>query len=250
MNAERRNLACSAPCNFCTEPGGPCFSVRVLVGVTYLHQTDPDDLRPPESDDLGSRLIQQIRPSAALARFLYRRIGRPYGWSSRLHWSDGEWTELLARPDHEFWVSWQHGQLTGFAELWLGRSLDRTVTYIKFLGLLPEHCGLGLGGHLVAQVTRRAWTAHQRTPALPHVEEVTVDTSSLDDDRALPNYLARGFRVVGEKAVERDVTGSVRSAGRAEAADPDRSDAPNPEPCRSRTVTSGEAGTEPGTASD
>src|SRR5690242_18049409 len=132
----------------------------MLVTVTQLQQNAPGELRPPESDGLGSRLIQQIRPSPALARFLYQRIGGPCGWSSRLTWTDHEWAACFARPEIEYWVSWQLGQLTGFAELQLGRSANRAVTYIKYLGLLPEHCGLGLGGHLVAQVTHRAWTAH------------------------------------------------------------------------------------------
>ena len=87
----------------------------MIVGVTYLKQNAPDELRPPESDGLGSRLVQQICPCPELARFLYRRIGRPCGWSSRLSWSDGQWTEWLTRPDRELWVSWQHGPLTGFA---------------------------------------------------------------------------------------------------------------------------------------
>ena len=171
----------------------------MIVGATSLRQLDPDALRSPESEGLGTRLVQQISPRPGLAQFLYGRIGRPHGWSSRSGWNDGQWTEWLSRPDRELWLSWQHGQLTGFAELWLGHSADRTATYVKFLGLLPEHCGLGLGGHLVAQVTRRAWTAHHRVPWLPRVEAVCVDTAELDDPRALPNYKARGFSVVDER---------------------------------------------------
>lgn len=180
--------------------------------MTYLHQTDPDALRPPGSDDLGSRLVQQIRPYPALAQFLYRTIGGPCQWSSRLVWTDDQWMAQLARPDCEFWVSWHDGRLTGFAELLLGASAERTVSYIKYLGLLPEHCGRGLGGRLVTQVTRRAWTAHRRVPWLPRVEAVTVDTRTSDDRRALPNYLARGFRNVDEPAEDRHVEVSSRPA--------------------------------------
>lgn len=187
----------------------------MLVGVTSLKQDAPDELRPPESEGLGSRLVQQLRPCPALARFLYRRIGGPCGWLRRLTWSDAQWDAWLARRDREFWVSWQHGQLTGFAELWLGEPPERTATYIKYLGLLPEHCGVGLGGHLVADVTRRAWTAHRRVPSLPRVERVSVDTRDWDDLHALPNYLARGFHI--ERRTQEEVPVGVAARLRTSA---------------------------------
>ena len=171
------------------------FHGQVLVGVTYLQQNSPHELRPPGSRAPGSRLVQQIRPHHGLARFLYRTIGRSCGWSSRLSWSDTTWTEWLAHSDTELWLSWQHGRLTGFAELWLGQLPDQTATHIAYLGLLPECRSVGLGGQLVTDVTRRAWTAHQRVAWLPRVERVTVDCTDLSTPTALPNYLGRGFRI-------------------------------------------------------
>jgi ribosomal protein S18 acetylase RimI-like enzyme len=184
----------------------------MLVRVTHLHQNAPGELTPPEAALPGPRLVQQIRPCPGLARYLYVRIGRSCGWSSRLGWSDEQWAEWLARPEREFWFSWRHDerheQLTGFVELWLGQAADRTATYIKFLGLLPEHRGLGLGSHLVAQATRRAWTAHRRAPWLPRVERVFLETRDLDSPHALHNYLARGFRIERQECEDHPVTGA------------------------------------------
>lgn len=69
---------------------------------------------------------------------------------------------------------------------------------------MRSYRGRGLGGHLLTEVTRHAWTMHERR-VMPHVDTVTLSTCELDADAALPNYEARGYVVVGRDEVERAV---------------------------------------------
>lgn len=185
---------------------------EVLVSVWYLQQRFPEELRPPRVAVERTSLTRLLSPSVRLARFLYTTVGGPWSWQSRLGWDDSDWRRTLDRPGTELWMSWHDGRPTGYAEVVGGEGVRGTTTRISYLGLLPGLCGRGLGGHLLTDVTRRAWTVHLRAPALPRVERVEVDTSETDSDHALPNYRARGYHVVREAKVERSVSGSDRRA--------------------------------------
>jgi GNAT superfamily N-acetyltransferase len=143
-----------------------------------------------------------MRPSPQLARFLYTAVGSRWSWQSRQVWSDAEWRLALERPGTELWMSWYRGRPTGYVEL-AGGEGDGETTRICYLGLLPGFCGHGLGGQLLADATRRAWTVHLRTRTLPPVGRVELDTCELDSPAALANYLARGYRLVRQVEVNR-----------------------------------------------
>lgn len=176
--------------------------------VWHLELARGDELRPPDTSLPWATIVPLLRPSTGLARFLYETIGEDSGWRSRRGWDDAEWRAELDRPGCELWMSWQCGRPTGYAELNGGRGPGRATTRIVYLGLLPEFRGIGLGGQLLTDVAQRARTQHLRTPSLPPVERVEVDTSSCDSASALPNYCARGFRVVDCEQRWRDVSGS------------------------------------------
>jgi GNAT superfamily N-acetyltransferase len=146
-----------------------------------------------------------MRPSPQLARFLYTAVGSRWSWRSRLEWSEAEWKLALERCGTELWMSWHRGRPTGYVEL-AGGEGDGAITRISYLGLLPDFCGRGLGGQLVADATRRAWTVHLRTRSLPPVRRVVLDTCELDSPAALANYLARGYRLVRCAEVNRRLT--------------------------------------------
>ena len=61
------------------------------------------------------------------------------------------------------------------------------VISLAYFGLLPRAIGHGLGGLLLTAAIRQAWTNGAK--------RVWVHTSSRDHAGALPNYLARGFRI-------------------------------------------------------
>ena len=83
----------------------------------------------------------------------------------------------------------RHGSSVGL----LARGADGVVE-IAYFGLLPEFIGRGAGRSLLAAAINRAWSWRGTTT------RVWLHTCSLDHPRALPNYLAAGFRVVREES--------------------------------------------------
>jgi GNAT superfamily N-acetyltransferase len=60
-----------------------------------------------------------------------------------------------------------------------------------YFGLVRAAQGAGLGRALLTHAVREAWAMDAR--------RVWLHTCTLDAPTALPNYLARGFRVTGEE---------------------------------------------------
>ncbi|HEY4322080.1 MAG TPA: GNAT family N-acetyltransferase [Gemmatimonadales bacterium] len=159
------------------------------VTVRWLAMSAPDDHQPgrPLPSDV---LVRQVAASdcAPLASELYRRVGTPWQWTDRQHWTVDEWRAAVDRPGVELWTLSVGGSLAGYFQL---HASDDDVE-IKYFGLLPEWIGRGLGGGLLSRAVDRAW---ELTPV-----RVTLNTCSLDHPAALANYLARGFRVIRSAA--------------------------------------------------
>jgi prephenate dehydrogenase len=154
---------------------------------TYLEQVErprPDVAWP----DSGWRLSRLTSCPASFYRFLYREVGRPWHWIDRLPWTDDRIRGYLATPGLEIWLLAQAGTPAGFAEL--ERRSDGSVEIVYF-GLLPEFLGRRVGRPFLAAVLDRAWDGG--------TTRITVNTCTLDHARALPTYLAGGFRVVREE---------------------------------------------------
>ena len=146
--------------------------------VTFLEMTRRPSLRPLPASPL--RLERWKAPDAAKYRTLFRRVGAPWLWYSRLLMDDarlaGEIAEVHAVVDRA-------GVEVGIIELDFH---EAGTCLIRFLGLVPELAGKGHGGWLFAQVAALAWR--------PGVTRVRVNTCSLDHPAALPAYLKAGFR--------------------------------------------------------
>ena len=72
---------------------------------------------------------------------------------------------------------------------------------IAYFGLLAAFTGQGLGGHLLTEAIRHAWTLSDRHP-VPATTRVWVHTCSNDGPAALANYRARGLRVFRKEQSE------------------------------------------------
>jgi GNAT superfamily N-acetyltransferase len=151
---------------------------------TYLEMTDPADLDAAPAPFEGTAVEGVASPAPDLWRFLYTEVGRSYHWVDRLGWTDDEVRAYLADPGLELWVLRVAGEIGGYFEL---RETGERSIEIAYFGLLPPFVGRGLGKYLLTCAVRRAW---ERGAA-----RVWLHTSSLDHTTALPNYLARGFRV-------------------------------------------------------
>ncbi|MBI5835145.1 MAG: GNAT family N-acetyltransferase [Armatimonadetes bacterium] len=154
------------------------------VTITYLEQTSPDDLRPKELADPRLTVVEALAPQWRFNHFLYCLVGHDWQWFDRLKWSDDEWAAFAESPDLRTLVGYYDGSPAGYIEL---RRQGDEVEIASF-GLAPRFVGLGLGGAFLTLAVRAAWAWEAR--------RVWLHTCTLDHPRALPNYLARGFRVV------------------------------------------------------
>ncbi len=122
-----------------------------------------------------------------MARDMYRQVGEPWHWTDRRDWSETDWRTETDSEDTELWLARQAADVVGYFQL--HRERDRAV--IRYFGLLPAHLGRGIGGPLLSAAIDRCWAMGR--------QHVVLNTCTLDHPRALPNYLARGFSIVGTR---------------------------------------------------
>ena len=163
------------------------------VRVTHLEMASPGELLPSLRVPDDVLLLRASIPSPELGRFLYTAVGGDWYWRERLSWSWQQWLVWLSRPEIETWVVYEKGSPAGYFEL---ECQADAVVQITYFGLLPRFTGRGLGGYLLTQAIQRAWTLR------PAVRRVWVHTCTLDHAGALPNYLARGFRIFKQEDLE------------------------------------------------
>jgi GNAT superfamily N-acetyltransferase len=172
-------------------PGG---SLPQRVVRTFLELRDADALRPGARPLPDGVALQRLDPcSVEESRALYRAVGAAWHWRDREAWPDARLATWLADPRVGTWrLDDPLGQRLGYLEL--VRHPDAAVE-IGYFGLVPEAMGQGLGGAFLTEATRLAWRF--RHEADGPVARVWLHTCTLDAPQALPNYLARGFRVTG-----------------------------------------------------
>lgn len=157
--------------------------------VTYLEMHDPPEHDIPESP-LSLRRIDV--PEPAHYRELFRRIGSPWLWFSRLTLDDAHLAAIIQHPKVELdAVVDSSGAEVGILELDFREPHE---CELSFVGLTPELSGKGHGRWLLAEAVRRAWREG--------VERVHVHTCSLDHPAALSAYRRTGFTPC-KRAVER-----------------------------------------------
>lgn len=161
------------------------------VTTWYLEQTDVTQLRPSATPSLPVEIVRAELVSPEFNRFLYTAVGGDWYWTARLDWSWDRWREWLDRPGVETWVAWLRGTPAGYGLL--DAQAHGQVEVADF-GLLPPFIGRGIGGYLLTEVLRRAWTLAERWPERIPTRRVWLHTCSLDGPAALPNYESRGLR--------------------------------------------------------
>jgi GNAT superfamily N-acetyltransferase len=160
--------------------------------VTYLEMLEPPTGDSPSSRDSPLSLQRIEHPSPDRYRDLFRLVGAPWLWFSRLAMDDSELGAIIHDPKVELYaVLDQAGQDAGMIELDFREPGQCELT---FIGLVPELSGQGHGRWLLAEAVRRAWR--------DGVARVHVHTCSLDHPAALPAYVRAGFIPV-KRAIER-----------------------------------------------
>jgi len=165
---------------------------------TYLRLDRPagPPAAPPALD--GLRLRRLERPTAAEYRALYAEVGAPYRWRDRDAWSDERLRAHLDAPGVGVTVLEDGGEAAGYYELaYRGPEATadgRPEVELLYFGLRDRWLGRGLGRRLLEAAIADAW----RTDA----GRLVLNTCTLDHPAALPNYLARGFRVTATEEYE------------------------------------------------
>jgi GNAT superfamily N-acetyltransferase len=150
--------------------------------VTSLEMTSRPVLRAMPMSEL--RLERWSAPALNKYRALYRRVGEPWLWFSRLEMDDTKLTAIIHDPAVMIWaVLDRRGIEVGILEL---DFREESNCEIGFFGLVPELNGQGHGRWLIAMALQSAW-GHKR------VKRVWVHTCSLDAPGALGFYRKSGF---------------------------------------------------------
>ncbi len=149
--------------------------------VTTLEMTRRPPLRPLPASPL--RLVRWDRPDPARYRTLFRRVGGPWLWYSRLAMDDATLTAIIHDRDVQIHaVADRAGVEIGLVELDFRHP---NACELSYFGLVPELAGKRHGRWLMAETFMRAW--------LPGVARLWVHTCTLDHPSALAFYRAQGF---------------------------------------------------------
>jgi GNAT superfamily N-acetyltransferase len=157
--------------------------------VTYLEMRSPQEPEVPPSP-LSLKRVEVPQPEHY--RELFRLIGAPWLWFSRLILDDVHLAAILQHPKVELYsVLDESGREVGMLEL---DFREHGECELAFIGLVPELSGKGHGRWLLAEAVRRAWREG--------VDRVHVHTCSLDHPAALSAYRRAGFTPY-KRAIER-----------------------------------------------
>jgi GNAT superfamily N-acetyltransferase len=158
----------------------PVANGELAAVVTYLEMRAPPGGNAPSSSLSLHRMEQ---PTAEEYRGLFRLVGAPWLWFSRLVLDDAALEAIVGHPQVELYaVRDGHGRDSGMLEL---DFREPGECELAFVGLVPELSGKGHGRWLLAEAVRRAWR--------DGVERVHVHTCSLDHPAALAAYRRAGF---------------------------------------------------------
>ncbi len=155
---------------------------KVAFVVTCLEMTSVPPKRPLPHG-MGFAVRRVTNPSADWYRDLFRRIGEPWLWFSRLKLATAELEAIIRHPDVEIFALEVDGRDEGLLELDF-----RTPSHceLAFFGVTQGLVGQGAGRVLMNHAIEAAW----RRP----IDRFWVHTCTGDHPDALAFYIRSGFR--------------------------------------------------------
>ncbi|MDP6636526.1 MAG: GNAT family N-acetyltransferase [Phycisphaerae bacterium] len=156
--------------------------------VYYLEMLDIGQLQPKDSPP-GLDITMVDPPAFETNRDFYREVGAKWGWTDRLVWSDQQWADYVSRPELQTWIACVDGESAGYFELEAQEPGDVEIIYF---GLLDQYINRGLGGAMLTEAIRRAWS-------FGGARRVWLHTCTEDHPAALANYRRRGFELYDTK---------------------------------------------------
>jgi GNAT superfamily N-acetyltransferase len=164
---------------------------KIAAVVTSLEMRAPAALRTEASraEVLASAARWDLRhvehPDPVWYRDLFKRVGEPWLWFSRLMMSTPELIAIIQDPRVEVFALWKDDRAEGLLEL------DFRVEgecELSFFGVTPLTIGNGAGRHMMNHAIARAWTHPTRK-----IRRFWLHTCSLDHPEALGFYVRSGF---------------------------------------------------------
>lgn len=154
---------------------------KIAAVVTYLEMR----ALPAQSEEAGPShfLIRRVKaPELDWYRKLFREIGEPWLWFSRLRMSDDDLRAILHNPEVEIFALTHDGRDIGLAE-YDARHLPEIE--LSFFGITSGFVGKGAGRALLGASLPIIW---QRRP-----QRIWLHTCTLDHPAALSFYRKAGF---------------------------------------------------------
>jgi GNAT superfamily N-acetyltransferase len=137
----------------------------------------------PDSPTVLCELHKNDHPSITWYRTLFRRVGAPYLWCSRLTLSDEQLERTIRDRRCEIYAIRCNGSEEGLLELDLHTPGE---CELLFFGLTESALGKGIGRWAMNRAIDIAWS-HP-------IDRFWVHTCSLDHPSALAFYIRSGFR--------------------------------------------------------
>lgn len=154
---------------------------KIASVVTALEMFERPVLRP-EKPSAAWSLVRVESPGTEWYRSLFRRVGQPYLWFSRLAHGDSELRAILEDPRVELFVMRVDGEEEGILELDFRES---GTCELAFFGVTERFVGTGAGRWLMNRALELAWSKR--------IRRFWVHTCTLDHPGALAFYLRSGF---------------------------------------------------------
>lgn len=160
-------------------PGMQVPNDHIPMVVTYLEMTKKPDA---EAIDSLLRLVPWPDPDPEDYLWLFRKVGEPWLWASRLYMDKPGLRAQIHHADVDIYTVEATSGRVGMLEL---DFREAGQCEIGFFGLIPEMAGGGHGRWLMSETLKKAWRSN--------IERVWLHTCTADSPRALPFYLRSGF---------------------------------------------------------
>ncbi|HEX2019976.1 MAG TPA: GNAT family N-acetyltransferase [Aurantimonas sp.] len=177
--------------------------LNTTVTSLQMSERPQQSITPPA---FAQPLVVEEVPAIPLERYraLYRAVGEPHHWTSRLL-PDAELRREIHRPAIRIFVASTAERSAGWFEIETRPAIGESR--IVHFGVMPEFRGRGLADFLLSQAIQAAFCEG--------VSCVSIETNTLDHPAALPLYLKHGFKRYATRQVQTPAIETV--AGRAAA---------------------------------
>ena len=170
------------------------------VIVSHLEMLSLKDLIPGSIPKNVVELVLQDESALEEIKSTYFRVGEQYNWTARDSWTLREWELYCFGSQHQDWLIAVDDEVAGLLDLEIQSEGN---VEIRAFGLLPEYLGKELGGHALTLGIEKAWGCKHADHT--NTMRVHLKTCSQDHANALPNYLARGFKIYKSAVRQKDV---------------------------------------------